>query len=173
MLTYEETSKLINGLSKHYRTKLEHSFLHGDVFSVYYKNKPVCDLSVINMYELYTVDAWRTSLKLPFGNKLWMILSELVMTPLDKRNGHKFNVVVGKCDIDYNSNMPRRCVVWAKSQSHDNYFYLSTVNHADLGEDNFTFSESEYVKLICFIKRLPDGNTQAKIAELGKQAVVL
>lgn len=77
-MTYNESEKQIKALSSKYKTEMN------DIdFTVNYKNKLVAWVRNNARYLFYN-DADRFK-QLPFSNKLYMILSELAITPLDER----------------------------------------------------------------------------------------
>lgn len=79
-MLYSEAEKQIKTLS----SKYEVDMADGD-FNVFYNGKG-CDVYVSDGYEYALhVENDRTFSKLPFSNKLYMILAELAITPLDKR----------------------------------------------------------------------------------------
>lgn len=77
-MKYSEVEKQIKVLSSKYNVNM----IDGD-FSVNYKNMLVAWVKSDKRYLFYN-DADRFN-KLPFSNKLYMILSELAMTPLNER----------------------------------------------------------------------------------------
>lgn len=58
--------------------------VYTEFFNVYYKNGEV---AYVRTNKRYSVTVWfeKSFSKLPFSNKLYMILAELAMTPLDER----------------------------------------------------------------------------------------
>lgn len=86
-------------------------------------------------------------------------------------NSHKeyamaqHNVIVG----NDNTNFPY--IVWAKDSNIKSYL-LSSAYVDELRENsNLQFTDSEFKDLIKYIKTLPDGEFQAKVAEHGKRLV--
>jgi len=168
-MKYVEASKLIQKLSNDYSTNLVTGknvlgFFEG--YDVFYKNKLVAYIPTDTMYGIYPANAYLY--KLPYGNKLWMILSELSMTKIsDRLNEPKYNVII--------ANNPGKDImfpieVW--KHDSDNIFYLTCVEENELRKNNNTiFSENEYYQLIKYIKTLPDGEFQAKVAEHGKTLI--
>lgn len=77
-MKYSEAKKAIEALSSKYSADF-----YAHKFNVYYKNeltagvKKDCRYSFINRENIFN--------KLPFSNKLYMILAELAMTPPDER----------------------------------------------------------------------------------------
>lgn len=80
-MKYSEATKAIEALSSKYSVKLDR---FSDTFKINYKNGEV---AYVRNYERYSVTVWfeKYFSKLPFSNKLYMILSEVAMTPLDER----------------------------------------------------------------------------------------
>jgi len=164
-MKYVEASKLIQKLSNDYST-VKNVFGSMKGYSVFYKGKLVAYVSTYAMYGIYPANAYLY--KLPYGNKLWMILSELSMTKIsDRLNEPKYNVII--------ANNPGKDImfpieVW--KHDSDNIFYLTCVEENELRKNNNTiFSENEYYQLIKYIKTLPDGEFQAKVAEHGKTLI--
>ena len=88
------------------------------------------------------------------------------MTPLDKRKDeHKWNVIVGNDDKGKFS-----IIAWQKDFTGHGYA-LSFNNPDDLTDDDVIFTDEEFSDLIKYIKTLPDGEYQAKVAEHGKTEV--
>lgn len=87
-MKYSEAEKQIKTLSKKYHIKMR-----GGNFDVAYNGKPyVTYVSDIYEYGLYVNDVNKFS-GMPFSNKLYMILAELAMTPLDERVEEKKHYV--------------------------------------------------------------------------------
>ncbi|QBJ03760.1 hypothetical protein ATCCB_0067 [Lactobacillus phage ATCCB] len=97
---------------------------------------------------------------------MWIILSQLAITPIKKRHGKQYNVVI--------VNNPRKTIaypfeVWMNDK---NGFFLSYVTEDELKNNLSThFNEGQYNQLINYIKTLPDGEFQAKVAEHGKKEI--
>lgn len=164
-MKYSEATKLIKGLSK------EYSIDNDDkrYFELIYESKPII---WVDKQEQFSFDLERDNIlnfefdKLPYSHKLWMILAELAMTPLDKRKDEcKWNVIVGN-DASGLINIVR----WAKSVSYFKFQLLSS-DSSSLADDDSTFTDEEFSDLIKYIKTLPDGEWQAKVAEHGKTEV--
>jgi len=77
-MKYSEAEKQIKALSSKYDVYM----VDGDL-TVYYKNIIVAWVNSEERYLLYNDESCFK--KLPFSNKLYMILAELAMTPLDER----------------------------------------------------------------------------------------
>ena len=90
-MKYSEAKKQIEALSSKYY--IDMSWGHFDV--VYDRKACVICVSGSYEYDLRVSDVNKFS-KLPFSNKLYMILSELAMTPLDERLEAK------KCHVKIN-----------------------------------------------------------------------
>jgi len=80
-MKYSEAKKAIEALSSKYNAYKD---TYTNFFNVYYKNGEV---AYVRTNERYSVTVWFEKYfpKLPFSNKLYMILSELAITPLDER----------------------------------------------------------------------------------------
>ncbi|UKM63091.1 hypothetical protein [Levilactobacillus phage ENFP1] len=164
-MKYSEASKLIQKLSDDYSINLitENSvvgFLAG--YNVYYKGELVVYVSTNTMYGIYPANVYLY--KLPSGNKLWMILSELAMTkPSERLSEPKYNVIIANVGFNINT-------VWYKLDQFFPYD-VDTIDDDDLVMNKYIFTEEEYKELIQYIKTLPDGEYQAKVAEHGKTLI--
>ena len=98
--------------------------------------------------------------------KLLIAGIDMAMTPLHERVEHKWNVVIGE---DNSKGIP--LVIWVKSDHSCHDYFLGEAQKNDLKDSETRFSDSEYAKLIEYIKTLPDGDWQAKVAEHGKREV--
>lgn len=80
-MKYIEAKKQIEALSSKYDVYKNNCT---NYFNVYYKNG---EAAYVRTDERYSATVWyeKRFSKLPFSNRLYMILSELAMTPLDKR----------------------------------------------------------------------------------------
>ena len=97
-MKYSEAKKEIETLSSKYSAYKD---TYTNFFNVYYKNGEV---AYVRTNERYSVTVWFEKYfpKLPFSNKLYMILSELAMTPLDKRvEEKKYYVKVFSGELGY------------------------------------------------------------------------
>jgi len=104
-MEYNEAEQQITALSNKYS-----AYKHADTefFNVCYKNGGVAYLKTDKRY---SVTFWSENnfAKLPFSNKLFMIMSELAMTPLDKRVEEKKYLVKALgmyLNIETNNNHP-------------------------------------------------------------------
>ena len=61
--------------------------------------------------------------------------------------------------------------VWYKVDDQNFSYDVDTIDDDDLILPEYKFTEKEYKKLIKYIKTLPDGEYQAKVAEHGKSKV--
>lgn len=101
-MKYSEAKKQIKSLSSKYNVYVD-SF--NGCFNIDYKR---IEVAFINNDTRYIVNVWSPEdfSKLPFSNKLYMILAELAMTPLDDRAEEKkhyvkiFNGELGYLNID-------------------------------------------------------------------------
>lgn len=84
-MKYSEAEKQIKALSSKYSAYKDKDT---EFFNVYYKNGEV---AYVRTNERYSVTVWfeKYFKKLPYSNKLYMILSELAMTPLEERADEK------------------------------------------------------------------------------------
>ncbi|AUV59756.1 hypothetical protein [Lactobacillus phage Bassarid] len=84
-MKYSEAKKQIEALSSKYSAYKDKDT---EFFNVYYKNGEV---AYVRTNERYSVTVWfeKYFKKLPYSNKLYMILSELAMTPLEERKEDK------------------------------------------------------------------------------------
>lgn len=160
-MKYSEAIKLIKGLSKKY------SINDGKpIFELIYKGKAIAWVDKLEHFNFVRATSASKFSNMPYSHKLWMILAELAMTPLDKRKEeYKWNVIVGNDDNDNGS-----IVVWEKSIS-DNGYVLNIDYPNDLSFYTAAFTDKEFSDLIKHIKTLPDGEWQAKVAEHGKTEV--
>ena len=131
-MKYSEAEKQIKALSsKYYAYKDKYT----NFFNVNYKN---AEVAYVRTDERYSFTFWSEKhfQKLPFSNKLYMILSELAMTPLDERveaKKHFIHVLkgyYGYLNIDISTN--KMCL--------DNSLEKSTV------KNKFTDKEIEQLK---------------------------
>ena len=97
-MKYSEAKKEIETLSSKYSAYKDK---YTNFFNVYYKN---VEVAYVRTNERYSVTLWFEKYfpKLPFNNKLYMILSELAMTPLDEREEvKKYYVKIFDGDVGY------------------------------------------------------------------------
>lgn len=110
-MKYSEAKKEIEALSSKYNAYKDK---YTDYFNVFYKNEEVAYLKTDKRYSV-TVWSENNFTKLPFSNKLFMIMSELAMTPLDKRVEEKrhyikmFNNSDGFLNIDTDNGKMSVC----------------------------------------------------------------
>lgn len=160
-MKYSEATELIKGLSKKY------SIIDDDrsVFELIYKNKLIARVDKKKQFIFRVVDASGFD-ELPHSHKLWILLAELAMTPLNERKEHHWNVIVGN-----DSSRSKSIVCWVKSDEVLPY-RLCLSDSISLANDKYTiFTDDEFNDLIKYIKTLPDGEWQAKVAEHGKTLV--
>jgi len=94
-MKYSEAKKAIEALSSKYEI-----YVVGGEFNVHYKNKLVALVKNNEKYLFYSNK--RIFKNLPFSNKLYMILSEISITPLDERaEAKKYYVKVFDGDFGY------------------------------------------------------------------------
>ena len=161
-MKYSEATKLIKGLSKKYSINNDKSDFKS-VFELIYKSKPIAWVDKLKQFNFGRVNISASKFnELPYSHKLWMILAELDMTPLDKRIEHKWNIIVGNDDSDTGS-----IALWEKASLGHGYI-LGFADPDDLSCYDAIFTDEEFSDLIKYIKTLPDGEWQAKVAEHGK-----
>lgn len=97
--------------------------------------------------------------------KLLLASVDMAMTPLDKRVEHKWHVIVGNDTSGFNE-----IVCWGKEDSNSTY-WLCLADSNSLKNKSKIFTDEEFSDLIKYIKTLPDGEYQAKVAEHGKTEV--
>lgn len=113
-MEYSEAKKQIEALSSKYSAYKDTAT---DFFNVYYKNGEVAYVSTEKPYftRVWFEDRFK---KLPFSNKLYMILSELSITPLDERveeNKYYVKAFQGYLNIRVIDNRP------SINTSYENY----------------------------------------------------
>ncbi|MGA3475757.1 hypothetical protein ACA592_13055 [Lactiplantibacillus plantarum] len=77
-MKYSEAKKAIEALSSKYSADF-----YANKFNVYYKNELTAGVKKDFIYSFISRE--NIFNKLPFSNKLYMIMSELAMTPVDER----------------------------------------------------------------------------------------
>ena len=154
-MKYSEATKLIKGLSKKYS-------INNDKydFELIYKSNPIVWLDKQEQFNFRRATMFFEAL--PYSHKLWMILSELAMTPISEREEHKWNVIVGNDNYGLDE-----IICWGKEDSKPTYL-LCLADSNSLKMKSKIFTDDEYRDLIKHIKTLPDGEWQAKVAEHGK-----
>lgn len=97
-MKYSEAKKQIEALSSKYSIDM-------DKFSGYFNiNYKGVEIAFVSSDSEYGVGVWDSKIfyKLPFSNKLYMILSELAITPLDKRaEAKKYYVKIFNGELGY------------------------------------------------------------------------
>lgn len=104
----------------------------------------------------------------PKKSKIWNMASVLAGTPLNEREEeNKYNVIIA-----FNGSNTYPFTVWSKIVDN---FEINSVKKTSLESQNapscFQFTDTEFEDLIKYIKHLPDGEFQAKVAEHGKTLV--
>ena len=161
-MKYDKATELIKGLSKKYLINNDGK----SVIEIIYKSKPIAWVNKQQQFSFGMVNTLVFKFnELPYSHKLWMILAELAMTPLSEREEHKWNVIVGNDSSGFNGT-----VCWKKSDS-DLPYLLCLSDSIYLAWDVAIFTDEEFNDLIKYIKTLPDGEWQAKVAEHGKTEV--
>lgn len=164
-MKYLEFKKAVEGLSKHYSV-----YRNCGSTAVDYRGRTILEVPAAQFYvqtmatfENEYVACFRESL--PYSHKLWMLASEFSMTPVKERKEHQWNVVIGQVQGSINCYC-----AYAKSKLFEGKFWLDGTVEQDHGleDERCVFSDSEFDDLIAWLKKLPDGDRMAKIAELGK-----
>ena len=128
-MKYSEAKKRIKALSSKYDVDMEKGY-----FNIIYNGfmEPVgVDKRKRYEFDIYSEEKF---LNLPFNNKLYMIMAELAMTPLDEREDEKKYLVKAfgnYLNINVGNNRP-----------HINTSYESSAMHT-----KFTIKEIEQLKL--------------------------
>ena len=97
--------------------------------------------------------------------KLLIAGIDMAMTPLHKRVEHKWNVIVGNDSSGFDD-----IICWRKEGRNSTYL-LCLADSNSLKKKSNIFTDEEFSDLIKYIKALPDGDWQAKVAEHGKREV--
>ncbi|WP_304057968.1 hypothetical protein [Levilactobacillus namurensis] len=100
----------------------------------------------------------------PLRRQLLGIMLDYTETPIDDREEHRWNVIIGLTQgaIDY-------CQLYAKYPNNEVLWVDTTINdQACLASSKYVFTDEEFDRLISRLKQSPDGDRLAKIAELGK-----
>lgn len=167
-----ELKKEIKKLSDNYSFAETTSSITGPKLLVSYRGNTVLRIYKAIQYRYEVTIEQSDFYRLPFSNKLWMLVSEFAMTPVDKRFKKKeYNVIIATSYVTfdgYDSHYTN--AVWSKNSK--NLSFGTDVVVADcLSLNTYKFTEEEYKELIKYIKTLPDGEFQAKVAEHGKTLI--
>lgn len=168
-MKYLEATELIKNLSKKYSVIMEDHFTafykEEDHFTVFYKDYPIAAIGCVDSSRYQVVLYVDNSYfgKLPFSNKLYMILSELSVTPCANRY-NLYNVIISNTDSLLTVYGHR--LILGKTK-----FSTYGITSKYLKHDKYMFTDGELMDLINYLLTLPNGNKLAKIAELGKTLV--
>lgn len=89
-------------------------------------------------------------------------------TPVEERqNDKKWNVVIACQPTDFQTTF----TIWTHDLEKQKYYTDFFAFKRDLCCSDAIFTDYEFDGLITYLKSLPDGDTYAKIAELGKREV--
>ena len=163
-----EFEKRIKNIDSH--LFLEKGYGFPNAFDVYYSkiDEDKFVLSVGENGKLNTFNGELKFLNSKSKRKLLLASVDMAMTPLDKRVEHKWNVIIGNDNSGFDD-----IICWRKSDS--DFPYLLCFSHPSdpsypipLDCDDAIFTDEEFSDLIKYIKTLPDGEWQAKVAEHGK-----
>lgn len=160
-MKYTEFEEEVKKLSDKYNVSVDKE----DENTIYvgYKDKTIL-IIYSDQFELNRVGYFDKFERLPFSHKLWMLASELAMTPYDERFDQKrYNVIIGK------DRPTSPYMVWTKCAGSP---MMTFANFDSLQKySDYQFTDSEFKDLIKYIKTLHDGEFQAKVAEHGKRLV--
>ena len=164
-----ELKKEIKKLSDNYSFAEATSSITGPKLLISYKGNTVLCIYKVIQYRYEGTIEQSDFYRLPYSNKLWMLVAEFAMTPVDKRfKENKYNVII----VNNSNNEYDDYPIEAWTQ---NSFGFSTdiYNSKNMlkGDLNAYFTDAEFNELIKYIKTLPDGEFQAKVAEHGKSLV--
>lgn len=164
-----ELKKEIMKLSDKYSFAEIDSSIIGPRLFVSYKGNTVLRIYKVIQYRYEVTIEQSDFYRLPYSNKLWMLAAEFAMTPVDKRfKENKYNVII----VNNSNNEYDDYPIEAWTQ---NSFGFSTdiYNSKNMlkGDLNAYFTDAEFNELIKYIKTLPDGEFQAKVAEHGKTLI--
>lgn len=135
-MRYSEAKQQITALSNKYSIDM-------DEFSGYFNiNYKGVEIAFVNSDSEYSVGVWDSKYfyKLPFSNKLYMILSELAMTPLDERIDEKKYYIricyglLGYLNIDTTADKMRVYDVYETYDSYGNCLMKTKFTDKDIEE---------------------------------------
>ena len=161
-----ELKKEIMKLSDNYSFYEIDSSITGPKLWVSYKGNTVLRINTNLQYQFVVTIERSDFYRLPYSNKLWMLAAEFAMTPVDKRfKKNKYNVIIVNNSNNEYEEYPIEA--WTKNPFG---FLVDIYNskNALKGDLNAYFTDLEFNELIKYIKTLPDGEFQAKVAEHGK-----
>lgn len=166
-MKYKEAQALLKEIDTGYSMYLENG-----IFFIIHKGDVIAS---IDSKTSYSIKVSQGSIK---NYKVWKILSDLASTPIEDRvyTGLSKYLII----INENPKAVYSLTLWTKvpSDSENQYEVNSItssvynmkyhVEYADKRYGLLLFTEDEYKDLISYIKTLPDGEYQAKLAEHGK-----
>jgi len=160
-----ELKKEIMKLSDNYSFAETTSSITGPKLLVSYKGNTVLRIYKAIQYRYEVTIEQSDFYRLPFSNKLWMLVAEFAMTPVDKRfKENKYNVIIAHNHYFIDT-------VWYKLGEFYFPFDTDTIDTDFLTSNKYAFTDAEFNELIKYIKTLPDGEFQAKVAEHGKTLI--
>lgn len=160
-----ELKKEIMKLSDKYSFAEINSSITGPKLLISYKGNMVLRIYNNMQYQFVVTIEQSDFYRLPYSNKLWMLVAEFAMTPVDKRfKKNKYNVIIAHNHYFIDT-------VWCKLGELSFPFDTDTIDTDFLTSNRYTFSDEEFNELIKYIKTLPDGEFQAKVAEHGKTLI--
>ena len=160
-----EFKKEIKKLSDNYSFAEIDSSITGPKLLVSYKGDMVLRIYKSMQYQFSTLIKHDHFYQLPFSNKLWMLAAEFAMTPVDKRfKENEYNVIIAHTGFYLST-------AWYKVAPNTQIYDVDNIDNTDLSLPEYKFTTKEYKELIKYIKTLPDGEFQIKVAEHGKTLV--
>lgn len=147
-MKYDEATKLIKGLSQKY--SIDNNGKR--YFEIIYKSKSIAWVDKLQQFNFGKVNISNFKFdKMPYSHKLWMILSELAMTPIGERNECERHVIIAN---DPN-NGEHSYTEWFETQNRSDAFNYSKQDLAVF--ENTRFTNKKFDGLIKYLKSLPDG----------------
>lgn len=145
-----ELKKEIMKLSDNYSFTEINSSITGPRLFVSYKGNTVLRIYNNLQYQVEITIERSNFYQLPYSSKLWMLVSEFAMTPVDKRfKKNKYNVIIAHNHYFIDT-------VWCKVGELSFPFDTDTVDTDFLTSNNYTFTDGEF---------------QARVAEHGKTLI--
>jgi len=164
MLETELKKEIMKLSDKYSFTEIDSSILDSRLL-ISYKGNTVLRIYSNLQYQVEVTIERADFYRLPFSNKLWMLAAEFAMTPVDKRfKKNKYNVIIAHNHYFIDT-------VWYKLGDFYFPFDTDTIDTDFLNSNEYAFTDAEFNELIKYIKTLPDGEFQAKVAEHGKTLI--
>jgi hypothetical protein len=155
-MKYTEFENDICSLGADYRVTQNDDYVY-----VVYRDNEILRVYTQNTFRLVSYDELRNC---PKKQEVWNEATLLAATPLDEREEEqKYNVIIGNDDTVF------PYMAWDKNNVKK--YVLSSASFSDLTYPDFQFTEFEFQNLLKYIKSLPQGDKQVKIAKIGKTLV--